>query len=243
MQPDQIVLFSIYRQRNLPFLNALLGQLPPHGRAFLWCLDEAVPDSLSDCTVGWGPGTRWELLNRLVTSAGDEVGADDWIVVADDDVYFSRGDILRLVTTAARAGFDLAQPAHAFLSTHTYTFNNGRRFSRARLVGFVEIGPLFVVGPRFRDRFIPFPEDDGMGWGTEIHWSAERRLGARLGLVDSCRIVHCGPVATGYSKPDAEADLRRTLDRHGMGAIEELLETHGTWNVWERAPAWVHREF
>lgn len=235
---EQIILVSIYRRRNAPILAALIDQLPPSARILLWCLDDVDSSPLADYTVGHGPGSRWVLLNRLLDGASLAEG--EWVVVADDDVYFSRGDVSRFVRTAARAGFDLSQPAHGFASTHTYQFNRGHPLSRADLVGFVEIGPIFALGPHRRSRFLPFPEGEGMGWGTEVEWSAARRYGARLGLVHSCRIVHCGPVGATYSRPDADAALRRVLDQHGIAAIEDLLESSGTWRLWQRRPPWVH---
>ena len=70
-----------------------------------------------------------------------------WLVVADDDLVFTRGSLVSLLDVCRRAGFDLAQPArsddnrmHEFNVAHEIT--RARNLSRARLTTFVEIGPL-----------------------------------------------------------------------------------------------------
>ena len=88
------------------------------------------PRSLDAATRGRGPGMRLELLNRLVELA--RRACPRWVVLCDDDVEFVRGDVVRLVSESAAAGFGLAQPAHAGLPRQPSATRGSPARSRAR---------------------------------------------------------------------------------------------------------------
>ena len=72
-----------------------------------------------------------------------------------------------------------------------------------------------LLGPiRLTAALLPFPEDAGMGWGLDVHWSAvcaARRW--RIGVVDATPIAHTLRVpATGYGREEAIAGARRFLE-------------------------------
>jgi hypothetical protein len=230
-----LVLISVYRRRWASTIAGMLRQVPEGADIRLWALDEVDP-ALEDATVGVGGGEKWELVNRLLDTRPLPEGA--WVVVADDDVVFSAGDMGSFLRLSEKAGFDLAQPAHSLMSIHSHQFNVGRPLVRAGRVGFVEIGPIFAVAPGARHRFLPFPGDIGMGWGLEVLWSRQRREGAHLGVVDACRMVHCGAVGVAYDRNAAEAALAPLLAEGGASAIYDLMSRHGRWWRWQSVPPW-----
>lgn len=96
-------------------------------------------------TLGCGPGGRFDHLNWLY--AARPVVRGTWVVVADDDVVFVRGDIPETIATMQAAGFNLAQPGQTLLGYWTHLFNVGRPLVRASDTNSVEIGPIFVADP------------------------------------------------------------------------------------------------
>ena len=172
-----------------------------------------------------------EVLRRSESSEG-------WLVVSDDDVVFDRGDVLALVSLSTHAELDLVQPARSDTEVD-HVITAARRLSVARRTSFVEIGPLFAVGPGWRDRIVPFPEERGMGWGLELEWHELHREGCELGIVDAVRVRHMGQRGEGY---DFRADAHRVhaeLEERGFAGWSDVQKTLATWRPWQRSPGWL----
>jgi hypothetical protein len=232
---DAVVL-AVYRRVNAATLKLLLSQAGPAvGDVRLWALDDAHPD-LVEWTVGSGPGMKFELLNKLLDVS--EIPTGVAIVVVDDDVVFRRGNLAVLLRTMARAGFGLAQPAHSRISLATYSFNKVHLFARARRTTFVEIGPLFVVAPKCRNEFLPFPAEFGMGWGLELEW-ARRMDHCPLGVVDAATVVHLVPPNAFYRVAQEDERLHELLYAAGKRTIADAQRELGVWRRWQRDPPWA----
>lgn len=229
-----VVLIGVYRSRNADRVRRLVEPALAQGwDVAWWALDEVV-DELAAWTVGSGAGDRLVLLNEILRRTA---APGQWLVVSDDDFVFVRGGVVELVSLCDRAGLDLAQPARADAGAdHEITV--ARRLSRARRTSFVEIGPLFVVGLRCRDRIVPFPEERGMGWGLELEWFDLHREGCALGIVDAVQVRHEGARGEDYDA-DAEVDrMHEELAARGI-AWGEVQQTLGTWRPWQRSPRWA----
>jgi hypothetical protein len=233
----QAAVYCVYRRRNAAVVERLLEPALVAGwTVALWALDKPDP-KLDSLTAGSGAGTKFELVNRLL--AERPPGSIDHVVIADDDAVFVRGDLVSFVATAARAGLDLAQPAHVLWSNISHRITWMRPLSRARLTSFVEIGPIFAVAPAWRDRVLPFPAGVGMGWGLELQWIDLREEGCRLGIVDSTPVRHLARFATAYA-PDEEIErLTRLLEERGAPGWRGLRRTLATWRSWRRRPPWL----
>jgi hypothetical protein len=238
--PSTSALIGIYRTRNAHHVHAVIESARAAGwETALWALDEAH-DQLADVTVGVGHGAKLQLLNQVVSRAGIGKG---WVVVSDDDVSFTRGDVVELVALCGRADLDLAQPARSDDNSR-YEFNVAhpitlaRRLSRARRTTFVEVGPVFVVGPRWWDRLIPLPEERGMGWAVSLDWYGLHERGCRLGIVDAVHVVHHGEPGADY---DFEAQVTRIhgeLEDRGLAGWSAVQRTLEFWRPWQRFPPW-----
>jgi hypothetical protein len=229
---------GVYRRRNAEHVRQLVEPaLALNWRTAWWALDGSDP-SLAAVTVGEGPGLKLPLLNEALARPGG--GMTAWTVVADDDVRFIRGDVVRFVRRAERAGFDLAQPARARGTHLSHGITAALRFSRARETTFVESGPLWTVGPRFRDRVLPFPAERGMGWGVEIDWYDLRGEGCRLGVVDDVQVEHLGRTAEHYNDTEIRRQMLEELDAHGHPRWAGMRETVAVWRPWQRMPPWSH---
>jgi hypothetical protein len=222
----------VYPARNADRVRALLPSLAG-ADVRLWALDEPA-SSLTPWTRGCGPGTRFQLLNRLLP----EPAGQDWTVLCDDDVSFIRGDLSRLLDVAARAGFDVAQPAHGPGSHVSQPITRARRMSVAREVWYVEQGPLVAFSPGVAADVLPLREDVGMGWGIEYAWSSLRRRGRRLGIVDAVRIRHLDPPGTAYDVEVAREGGRRLRAEHGFASAEQIKRVVAVWRPWQRRPPW-----
>jgi hypothetical protein len=229
--------YSVYRRRNAAVLERLLAPaLARNWTVALWALDEPDP-KLAGLTIGSGPGTKFELVNRLL--AARPPNPQQPVIVADDDAVFVRGSLASFLETMAAAQLDLAQPAHVLRSNISHRITWMRPLSRARLTSFVEIGPIFAVAAGWRDRVLPFPDDVGMGWGLELQWIDLRDEGCRLGIVDSTRVRHLSRFATAYA-PDEEIErLTRLLEERGAPGWAGLRRTLATWRPWRRQPPWA----
>jgi hypothetical protein len=202
----------------------------------LWALDD--PDPVFEAeTAGCGPGTKFELVNRLLVERPPHDA--QYVVVSDDDALFTRGSIVHFLDIAARAAVDLAQPAHALRSNISHRLTWARPLSIARLTTFVEIGPIFAVSPAWRDRIVPFPDGIGMGWGLDVAWADLRLEGCRLGIVDATRIRHLTPFAAAYAPDEEVARMNRLLEERGAPGWRGLRRTLATWRLWRRRPPWL----
>jgi hypothetical protein len=232
---EVVALVGVYRSRNAQFVRELVQPALRYGwTTAWWALDEVV-DDLRDSTVGSGSGTKLPLLNEILRTLTTPTS---WLVVSDDDVAFERGDLRALVSLSARAGLDLAQPARVE-SELDHAITAARRLSRARLTTVVEIGPMFVVGSRWRDRIVPFPEKRGMGWGLELDWHELHRKGCVLGIVDPVRVRHVGGRGEEYDYRTQAHGLHEELKARGFGGWSDVQRTLGTWRPWQRTPGWM----
>jgi hypothetical protein len=232
------VLLAVTRRRNSALVAALCEQARlAGGRCLLWALDAPVK-GLENVTVGQGPGTRTELLNRLAAAA--DLAPDEYVVLADDDVELVVGDLATLLRVCDIARFAIAQPAHTRSSIAAFRFVVGQTRLIARSTTVIECGPLVVVSPEFRDRVLPMPDDFGMGWGLELVWHQARRDGERFGLVDAVRQRHHGAIAVDYPHPvEVERDRFIALrDAAGLANLPDLYQVLATWSRRQPHPPW-----
>ena len=228
-------IIGVYRRRNARLVLDLLEPALEQGWTTAWWALDGIEGSLERYTVGEGPGEKFPLVNETLRLSGSPVS---WTLVSDDDLSFRQGDMTRLVRLCDSARFDIAQPARARDSAHNFRITAAARLARARLTTFVESGPLFVVGPRFRDLVLPLPKALGMGWGVELEWFDLMEKGCRLGIVDSVVIEHLG-TATEYDTTQLHARLRAELAARGATSFRPFQNTLAAWRPWQRRPAWV----
>jgi hypothetical protein len=239
-----IAFVSIYRSRNAAQLQRVLEPARTAGWAVaLWALDDPV-QSLSAETVGVGPGEKLPLVNEILARSSIDTS---WLVVCDDDVAFTRGDVVSLVDLVREAGLDLAQPARSddnsrYEHNVAHPITKVHAWSRTRRTTFVEIGPVFVVGPRWRDSILPFPADRGMGWGIELDWNDLHERGCRLGIVDAVSVAHLGEPGGDYDFDGEVGRMHAELSARGLRGWGDVQKTLAVWRPWQRVPPWRRGE-
>lgn len=236
MVPLTGVVLAVYRKRNASVVSRLLADIPAGWTAALWALDAVAPE-LAEHTVGVGPGTKFDLLNRLYAAA--RLTDHSYVITADDDLEFRHGSLLQLLQIAERAKFSLCQPAHAARSPHSHGITRRIARSRARRTTFVEIGPLVVIAPSARHEVLPFPDDIGMGWGLEFAWHDLTKRGHLLGIVDATPIKHLGKVGVEYDDSPERARLAAIFAERGITDWQPIQHVLGTWRPWHRQPPWL----
>jgi hypothetical protein len=230
------VIVGVYRQRNAAHVRRLLEPaLDASWMTGWWALDRIAPE-LSHVTVGTGPGLKLPLLNRTLEAID---ASAPWTVLADDDMQFRRGDAVQLVQLCERARLDLAQPARAPGTHRSHGLTTRIGWSRARTTDFVESGPLVVVGPRFRERILPLPDERGMGWGVELDWFDLLDDGCALGIVDAVTIEHLEDLGQDYDPTDLHVQLLHELAAHGHPEWQGMRTTLQVWRPWQRSPPWA----
>ena len=226
----------MYRHQNAERLATICEQCGGADQIHLWALDRRHP-TLDTWTAGEGPGLRSDLLNALYSRVPEEFPG--LVLLSDDDYEFTNGGLSTFIATAVAASLDIAQPGHDRLSRWSHWLTVARRLSIVRLTTFVEIGPLVAISPRWRSRVLPFPEDSGMGWGTDLAWSDLRAEGCRLGVVDSTLLRHVNPVV-GADAYDVQAGIQDMEPLYAArGGYHAALRTLGTWWPWQRRPTWA----
>jgi hypothetical protein len=230
-----ILFLLVYRRRNIVFVELLLRQLGPNADVRLWALDEVAPD-LASQTYGCGPGVRFSHLNFLYKIRPVEQGS--WLVIADDDIVFVKGDLFKTIGLMKDAGFSLAQPGQSLLGWWTNLFNVSRPFVIARDTNFVEQGPLVVADSSFLKLMLPLPEGADMGWGIEAEWNRIKEGRFRIGIIDECRIVHWRENAQSYPAGPEMEKLKERLTAAGISSFYQLLHVNMRWWKWQRRPHW-----
>ena len=229
-------LIGIYRSRNGRHVEQMVSEAVPAGLTVaLWALDSPVP-GLSHWTIGSGPGPRMRLLNRLCE--GIPLSRVDHLVVCDDDVVFTRGNIAQLLSAVRRCGFGIAQPAHDARSHWSHEITVRRALTLARLTNFVEVGPVFVVSKEWLASVIPFPEAFGMGWGLDLVWSDLHEKGCRLGIIDAICIRHLGPVGKDYDVYAERKRLDSLLSARNPQSVNQMQRCPAMWRFWQPKPPW-----
>lgn len=237
-EPRPSTMLCIYRARNQASVTGLVEQAQLRGMNIaLWALDNPLPE-LSAYTVGCGPGPKMDLLNRLWQA----VACDDCdqLVIADDDISFTRGSLDQLLRAAITCEFGIAQPAHDWASTSTYSINRRRPFLLARQTTFVEPGPLFVVTQPWIDQVVPFPENFGMGWGLWVLWLKLQAKGCKLGVIDCVTVNHPSPTGREYASARGVEThrLQSLLHEQGFQEARDAQKTLGAWKMGEPIPPW-----
>ena len=228
-------LIGVYRFRNADRALRLAEPALAEGWQVAWWALDRVAEELAAWTVGSGAGVRLVLLNEILRRVGPR---RRWLVVSDDDLAFVRGDVVELVSLCDRAGFDLAQPARAD-SSPDHEITVARRLSRGAQDLVRRDGPLFVVGPSFSDRIVPFPEERGMGWGLELEWFDLQREGCVLGIVDAMPVRHEGARGLDYDAELEVAKVHEELAARGLASWSDVQQTLETWRPWQRSPGWA----
>ncbi len=230
--------YAVYRERNAAHLRAVIDQLPPGSAVALHALDQIAPE-LAGATLTSGPGLRMPLLQGLIDRSPPAQGGA--VLLLDDDVAFRAPRAVEHFARIARAAaFDIAQPAHARSGNRTFGLNGAEYLSTARVVPFVEVGPVVLLSPAVLPDVLPFPADAGMGWGVDVLWTKLRAEGRRLGVVDATPVEHLGPVAAAYDNRAEQAYLRRCLDEAGFNCIHDAVwGPHERWRRWQRQAPWL----
>lgn len=229
-------LVCVYRHENSRFVGELVNEaLELEMAVALWALD--TPSAgLAERTVGCGPGSRLQLLNRLCNLLPASAGGQ--LVVCDDDIMFERGGLRELLSLTGACHFGLAQPAHAPGSYVNHGITRARPLTLARVTTYVESGPMVVISPEWRSRVVPFPEELGMGWGVDLVWSDLQKSGCRLGIIDGVSLRHLAPPARGYDVgPEAER-LRVMMKTRGIESLHAFQRTLASWRIWQKEPPW-----
>lgn len=226
---------GIYRAANACYVERLLAPALAAGWAASWWALDRVTAALAEHTVGQGPGEKLPLLQAAIERHGPVRGP---LLLADDDIAFSRGDVVRFVDLARRAGLGLAQPAHAAGSEVSHEITRHRPRTRARLTTFVESGPLVAIAAAWVERLTPLPVWRGMGWGIELEWADLRAEGCLLGIVDATPVRHLGSVSGGYDDTELRSRVRAELAERGVEDWAPLQRTLATWRPWRRRPPW-----
>jgi len=90
--------------------------------------------------------------------------------------------------------------------------DNQKSDYRARRTGFVEIGPLFVVDPAWRDRLFPLPAGIGMGWALQADFMALGAAGCEVGIIDHYRMIHLDKASGAYDADEERSRLEARFD-------------------------------
>ncbi|NLT05410.1 MAG: glycosyltransferase [Solirubrobacterales bacterium] len=228
--PRRVLVLGVYRPGSLLAAATARLRSDRHDVSFAYGSTAAGPDAaLADETALTGlDGGKFENLDALLAAA-PAPAAPDWTVVVDDDVTLPPRFLDRALALCERLGLDLAQPAQTPRSHAAWRVARQRPLALARATGFVEIGPVTLIGARAAAELLPFPPLR-YGWGLDNHWGAlARERGWRLGVLDALAVRHdTRQVATTYPRADATAEARAFLTARPFLTTAEAQRTHAT---------------
>lgn len=233
---DPVTVLMVYRAKNRALVELLVRSLGGNADIRLWALDEVAPE-LAPYTLGSGPGMRFTHLNWLYRERA--VREDSWVVISDDDFYFAKGSLRRTIELMARAGLSLAQPSQSLLGWWTDAFSMPRPLVVARDTNCVEQGPVVIADAAFASLMFPLPDVADMAWGIEAEWYRLKENRFRTGVIDECRVVHVGRVASSYEVAPQMRAMRERLSKSGIDSIWQLRTVNGYWWRWQRSPSWM----
>lgn len=228
--------YMVYRSCNAALVRCLIRSAPEGSRFALHALD-AVPSDLEPWTLRAGKGARMPLLNQLIEDAPP---GELPVLICDDDVSFVADGIGLFVGLSLAAGADVAQPAHARGGFSTFVVTQVDVPSTARLVRFIESGPVVFLAPSAAARLLPFPEDIRMGWGVDVWWSAMQQPPLTLAVIDATPIIHRGEVGAEYDDGLEQEVLDAYLLRAGIPSAHCLDTNVGlTSRPWQKRAKWL----
>lgn len=231
----KVTLVGIVRSTNAKVMCTLISQFPEGIDVHLHALD-SVPDDLAAYVRSVGPGPRMPHLRRLIEEHHDRTNE---LIIADDDVTFSRGNGADFLTICRAGAFDLAQPSHGLGSVKSFDRMRSALLSRARIARFVEVGPLVWMSPRAQSILLPLDIGAGMGWGVDVRWASAAKGRLRLGLVDGAPMIHHGAVAASYDTQAESAYAKAAMAEHDVETVAELVGRPGpAWRSWRQRPPW-----
>ena len=230
-----LLILMVYRAKNYELVETFLSQVNTDADVRLWALDQTVP-SLADRTFGSGPGLRFSNLNELYNAEPIKEGS--WVVIADDDFLFIKGNLLRTINIMKRADLSLAQPGQSLWGWWSALFIVARPFMNARDSNYVEQGPIVIADPSFAQKIFPLPESNDMGWGVEAEWYRMKEGQMRMGIVDACRVVHWYQNAESYAMAPELVRMDERLANSGVDNIWQLQSANGHWWKWQQSPPW-----
>jgi len=237
VRPVPVAVYSVYRARNASHLMHLVRSAPAGSEFHFHALDDVAPE-LRIYTESSGRGARIPLLRALIDASAPAPGLD--VMLIDDDAEFVRGSVGLFAGIARIAALDIAQPAHARASFGSFRSNQVDAPSTARLVRFIESGPVVLFARQAFDLLYPFPEDIQMGWGIDVWWSALQNPALRLGVIDATPVIHHGEVGIEYSNDAEQKILDRYLAEAGIDSAHALDTNVGlTWRPWQIRPKWL----
>jgi hypothetical protein len=233
----RVKLACVYRQRHAKTVIDLIGGNHLNGVA-LWSLDEPSPQ-LSKWTIGSGPGTRFDLLQRCVDSLQLQEG--EWLAICDDDVEMNPGSLTLLAKTGQLCGFGLLQPTHLWPGYGSYNYNYSRPFTVAREGRFIEEGPVVMAADAGRKIILPLEGNTLMGYGTDIDWAIKAVGEVRIGVVDAITMRHLVPAGAAYADGPERESLKATLQNHGMSSVLDIQTTVSAWKLWQRPGSYLRK--
>jgi hypothetical protein len=136
------------------------------------------------------------------------------------------------------AGFAFAQPSQSTLGWWTDMFSVSRPLVIARDTNYVEQGPLIIADSVFSKMILPLPESDDMGWGIEAEWYRLNEGRLRMGIIDSCRVVHCSKTGTAYPIGPEVKRMDERLFASEIDSLWQLRSVNKYWFKWQRRPPW-----
>ena len=239
-RPVAPAIVGVYRSANASLVEQLVAPALAAGWTTAWWALDEVHDRLASFTVGTGPGEKLPLLNATI-----ELGAAGvrTLVLADDDLRFSNGDVvrtgraqrtggLRHRATGAR-GRQPRQPRHhAGAAALRRSADDVRRGWAARR------DLARVVRARY-----PASRPGGAWAGASSSTgpiSAQRAAGS--GSSTRARSCTPGKVGQRYDSQRLLAELTAELSERGLTSLAETQRTVQVWRPWRRNPPWVGTE-
>lgn len=168
------------------------------------------------------PGTKWDSIARHLLANPELLEQYTHVMLPDDDVLMTAGDINRMFEIVVEHGLTIAQPSLTYDSYITWPILLHVPGFKLRYCNYLE-SMACVVESQYLKSLLPMFEQHYTGWGTDLIWTMLMSDPAyQAAIIDEVQMTHTRPL---YSGPIYNTFADRHVDPH-----EEVRKLTGSFD-------------
>ncbi|GGH13219.1 hypothetical protein GCM10007036_11640 [Alsobacter metallidurans] len=150
-----------------------------------------------DLPTVFDPGTKWDSIVRQFKAHPELLEQYTHVMLPDDDLLMTAGDINRMFEVVVENGLTMAQPSLTYESYISWPILLHVPGFKLRYCNFLE-SMACVIDVRYLKSLLPMFEKHYTGWGTDMIWTMLMRDPPfRAAIIDEVQMTHTRPLYSG----------------------------------------------